>query len=268
MGITGTDVARESADMVLLDDNFASIVAAIEEGRAVYDNIRKFLVYIFTSNIPEIVPYLVFALFRIPLPLTVIQILAIDLGTDMLPALGLGIEPPAESVMRRGPRPRRERLLSWTLLVRAYLFLGAFEALAAMSAFFFVLYHGGWHSGQPLLPGSPLYLQATTATLSAIVVMQVANVFLSRHSTQSVFCQNPLRNRLILAGVALEMVLIALIDYTHWGQSLFGTAPVAPATWLFMLPFVGLIVVADELWKAYERRRTVCRFEASLESGG
>jgi sodium/potassium-transporting ATPase subunit alpha len=92
MGINGTDVAKAAADLILLDDNFASIVAAIEEGRAVFDNIRKFLTYILSSNVPEIVPYLAFVLFRIPLPLTIIQILAVDLGTDMLPALALGAE--------------------------------------------------------------------------------------------------------------------------------------------------------------------------------
>ena len=92
MGVTGTDVARQAADMVLLDDNFASIVAAIEEGRAVYDNIRKFLTYILTSNVPELVPYLAYAFFNVPLALTILQILAVDLGTDMVPALGLGAE--------------------------------------------------------------------------------------------------------------------------------------------------------------------------------
>ncbi len=92
MGLSGTDVAREAADIVLLDDHFATIVNAIEEGRAVFENIRKFLTYILTSNIPELIPYLAFVLFRIPLPLTIIQILAVDLGTDMLPALALGAE--------------------------------------------------------------------------------------------------------------------------------------------------------------------------------
>ena len=103
MGIAGTDVAKEAADMILLDDNFASIVAAIEEGRAVFENIRKFLTYILTSNIPELVPYLAFVLFRIPLPLTIIQILAVDLGTDMLPALALGAEKPDPGAMQRPP---------------------------------------------------------------------------------------------------------------------------------------------------------------------
>ncbi|MBS1138452.1 MAG: ATPase, P-type (transporting), superfamily, subfamily, partial [Proteobacteria bacterium] len=102
MGIAGTDVAREAADMVLLDDNFASIVAAVEEGRAVFENIRKFLTYILTSNVPEMVPFLAFALLKIPLPLTVIQVLIVDLGTDMLPALALGAERPHPGLMRAG----------------------------------------------------------------------------------------------------------------------------------------------------------------------
>jgi sodium/potassium-transporting ATPase subunit alpha len=127
MGITGTDVAREAADMVLTDDNFASIVAAIEEGRAVYDNVRKFVTYIFASNIPEIVPFIAFVLFRVPLPLTVMQILAVDPGTDLLPALALGAETPEPDVMRRPPRSRRERLLNLPTLLRAYGWLGMIE---------------------------------------------------------------------------------------------------------------------------------------------
>ncbi|HEX8874037.1 MAG TPA: cation-transporting P-type ATPase, partial [Nitrosospira sp.] len=180
MGISGTDVAKESADIILLDDNFASIVAAIEEGRTVFENIRKFMTYIFTSLVPELVPYLAFALFKIPLPLTVVQILAVDLGTNMLPALALGAEAPHGDVMQKPPRARSERLLSWPLLFRAYLFLGLLEAVAAMAAFFYVLHGGGWHYGQPLAAGSTLYLQATTACLSTIIVMQVMNVFLCR----------------------------------------------------------------------------------------
>jgi sodium/potassium-transporting ATPase subunit alpha len=147
MGVTGSDVARETADMVLTDDNFASIVAAIEEGRGVFENIRKFLTYILSSNIPELIPYLAFVLFRIPLPLTVIQILAVDLGTDMLPALALGAELPSALVMQRPPRARGQRLLDVGLLARAYGFLGVLEAAAAMAAFFYVLVCGGWSYG-------------------------------------------------------------------------------------------------------------------------
>ena len=170
MGISGTDVAREASDLVLLDDNFASIVNAVEEGRTVFENIRKFLTYILTSNVPELVPYLAFAFARVPLALTVIQILAVDLGTDMVPALGLGAEPPDSRVMQRPPRSRQDRLLTPGLLVRAYLFLGSFEAVAAMAAFFFVLAATGWHWGQELSVTDMRYRQATTACLTAIVL--------------------------------------------------------------------------------------------------
>jgi sodium/potassium-transporting ATPase subunit alpha len=172
MGISGTDVSRHAADIVLLDDNFASIVAAIEEGRGVFDNIRKFTTYVLTSNVPELVPYLAFVLLRIPLPLTIIQVLAVDLGTDMVPALGLGAEPPDAGVMLRSPRAKGDRLIDYGLLGRAYLLLGVVESIAAMTAYGLVLKAGGWHWGQPLAASDALYLRATTACLSAIVITQ------------------------------------------------------------------------------------------------
>ena len=255
MGITGTDVAREAADIVLMDDNFASIVAAVEEGRAVFDNIRKFLTYILTSNIPEIVPYLAFVLFRIPLPLTIIQILAVDLGTDMLPALALGAERPDPGVMQRPPRPVGERLLGRALLARAYLFLGIFEAAAAMAAFFFVLEGGGWEYGRSLDASDPLYLQATAACLSAIIVMQVVNVFLCRDDRTSAFSFGFFSNPLILWGIVTEVTLILLIDYTPWGNLIFGTAPLAPAVWVFLIPFALAMFALEELRKWMVRNR-------------
>ncbi len=255
MGISGTDVAKESADIVLLDDHFATIVAAIEEGRAVYDNLRKFLTYILTSNVPELVPYLAFVLFRIPLPLTIIQILAVDLGTDMLPALALGAEKPDPDTMRRPPRPRSERLLDWGLLLRAYLFLGPLEAIAGMAAFFFVLHGGDWQYGD--MPGrhDSLYLQATAACLSAIIAMQVVNVFLCRHPAMSVFGRGRRRNPLIWYGLGFELLLLLLIDYTPWGNALFGTAPLGIEVWLFIVPFgIGMLLL-EELRKLMVRRR-------------
>lgn len=246
MGMIGTDVAKEAADMILLDDNFASIVAAIEEGRAVYDNIRKFLSYILTSNIPELVPYLAFALFKIPLPLTIIQILAVDLGTDMLPALGLGADLPAEGIMRKPPRAREERLLNGFLLLRAYLFLGVLEAAAAMAAYYYVLHNGHWQWGDQLAVHDPLYLQATTACLSAIILMQIMNVFLCKAPRNSLLTSRIFTNPIILWGVALEIILILVIDYTPWGNMLFGTAPISLSVWLFMLPCaVGMLLLEE-----------------------
>ncbi len=254
MGIAGTDVAKEAADIVLLDDHFATIVTAIEEGRAVYDNLRKFLTYILTHNVAELVPYLAFALFKVPLPLTVIQILAIDLGTDTLPALALGAEKPDSGVMQRPPRQPGERLLSWGLLMRVYLYLGLLEAAAAMAAFFFVLHSGGWQFGSELGTHDSLYLQGTTACLSAIVVMQMVNIFLCRHPTLSAFRRGHRFNRMIAYGIVFEVVLILLIDYTPWGNALFGTAPLAAGVWLFIVPFGLGMLLLEEARKAVVRR--------------
>ncbi len=254
MGIAGTDVAKAAADLILLDDNFATIVDAIEEGRAVFANLRKFLTYILSSNIPEIVPYLAFVLFRIPLPLTIIQILAVDLGTDMLPALALGAEKPDPEVMRRPPRRRDERLLSWGLLARAYLFLGLFEALAAMAVFFVVLDAGGWRYGELPAATDALYLQATTACLVTIVLMQVVNLFLCRHPTRSMLRGRLAPNRLLFVGLAAELALTLFIVYTPAGNWLFGTAALGGEVWLYALPFALAMAVAEELRKAWVRR--------------
>ena len=249
MGRAGSDVAREAADLILLDDNFATIVAAIEEGRAVYANIRKFLTYILTSNIPELVPYLAFVLFRIPLPLTIIQILAIDLGTDLVPALALGAEKPDPSTMKQPPRQRHERLLSGALIARAYGWLGPMQAVAGMAAFFFVLKGGGWKHGDALAARDPLYLQATTACLCAIVIAQVANLFICRSPRESILRGGLRSNKLILAGIAVETGLIVMIAYSPWGNAVFGTAPIPVTVWLYALPFALGMIGLEELRK-------------------
>ncbi|WP_447980632.1 cation-translocating P-type ATPase [Candidatus Nitrospira bockiana] len=225
MGLAGTDVARETADMILLDDNFATIVNAIEEGRTVYANIRKFVTYVLSSNVPEIVPYLAYGLLAIPLPLTIPQILAVDLGTDMLPALALGAEPSDPKTMHRPPRARRERLLNGALLSRAYGFLGLIEAGVAMTAFFWFLHARGWTWGTPLASSEPLYREATTVTFAAIVVAQVANVFACRSEQTSTFSAGLFSNRWVLAGIAAELALLAALIYTPRGGGSSGQRP-------------------------------------------
>ena len=254
MGISGTDVAKEASDMVLLDDNFATIVNAVEEGRAVYENIKKFLTYIFASNIPEAVPYLAYILLKIPLPLTIIQILAVDLGTDMLPALALGAETPTPDIMKRPPRKMKERLLNLRLIVRAYLFLGPIEALACMFGFFYVLYNGGWIWGSTLPSHHILYLQATTACLTAIIITQIGNVFACRSDRESVFSTGFFTNRLIFGGIILEILLQVFIIYHPFGNKVFGTAPIGIDVWLILLPFSVVLLFAEELRKVIAKR--------------
>ncbi len=254
MGVAGTDVAKEAADMILLDDNFATIINAIEEGRAVYENIRKFISYIFSSNIPEIVPYLAYVLFSIPLPLTIMQILAVDLGTDMLPALALGAERPTAEVMKMPPRSPHERLLDWRLLSRSYLFLGPIEAGAGLFGFFYVLKAGGWEWGEMLPSNNMLYMQATTACLTAIIITQIANVFACRSFRESIFTIGFFSNKLIFIGIAFEIALQIFIVYHPWGNLIFSTSPIGPEIWLVLTPFAITLFVTEELRKSIVRR--------------
>ncbi len=254
MGIVGTDVAKEASDVVLLDDNFATIVSAVEEGRTVYENIKKFITYIFASNIPEAVPYLAYILLRIPLPLTIIQILAVDLGTDMLPALALGSEKPTLGIMKQLPRSVKERLLNFPLISRAYLFLGPIEAAACMFGFFWVLDLGGWVWGTTLPASNSLYMLATTACLTAIIVTQVANVFACRSSRESLFTIGFFSNRLIFAGIAVELMLQLFIVYHPLGNAIFSTSPLAWDAWLVLVPFAVFLVFAEEVRKVIVRK--------------
>jgi len=254
MGITGTDVAKEASDMIILDDNFATIVNAIEEGRAVYENIRKFISYIFASNIPEIVPYIAYVIFKIPLPLTIIQILAIDLGTDMFPALALGSERPSEELMKQPPRSPDERLLNLKILFRSYLFLGPIEALAGLYGFFYVLKTGNWHWGDMLASNNILYIQATTACLGAIIITQIGNVFACRSFKESIFKIGFLSNKLILIGILIEIVISVFIIYHPLGNKIFGTAPLGLKTWVILLPFGVLLLIAEEIRKIITNR--------------
>lgn len=252
MGISGTDVAKEVADIILLDDNFATIVSAIEEGRAVFENIRNFITYIFSSNIPEIIPYIVYVLTNIPLPLTIMQILAIDLGTDILPALSLGTEKPAKEIMEKPPRSEQEKLLDLKTLLRAYCFLGPFEAVAGFFGYFYIMTNG--FETLQLSTNPTVYIQATSAFFVAIVITQIANVFVCRNSQKSIFSLGFTTNRMILLAIIVELLLSIFIIYTHMGNKFFQTHPLPLNVWLYLIPFAFLLLIADEIRKYISHR--------------
>ncbi|MHA6265854.1 cation-translocating P-type ATPase [Aliiroseovarius sp. CAU 1755] len=254
MGVMGTDVAKEASDMVLMDDNFATIVAAVEEGRTIFDNIKKFIAYILTSNIPEILPFIAFVLLDIPLPLTVILILSIDLGTDILPALGLGAEKPETDVMKRKPRQRGERLLSRNLLLMSYGIIGMLQAAAGFFTYFTILYTGGWEWGQDLASSDPLYRTAITGFFASIIICQVADVIICRTRTQSLLTVGLLSNKLVLVGIAFELLLLACISYIPAFNTFFGTAPLEAWHLMLSVPFALLILLGDELRRVFVRR--------------
>ena len=248
MGVSGTDVAKESADMILTDDHFASIVHAVEEGRAVYRNIQRFLTYIFNSNTPEAVPstFFLFSLGRIPLPLTVMQILAIDLGTDMMPALGLGVEPPEEGIMDRPPRRLSDRLLNRQLLLKAFAWYGMIESVLAMGAFFLNYWVNQGHLNH-LASSGPLYREATTMTLGAIIFTQIGMAMNSRKGRGSIFKIKPFANKIISLGIILEIILFIILSYVPLFHTLFNTAPIGFDDWLYLLVCPFIIMALEEI---------------------
>ncbi|MBD2445739.1 cation-transporting P-type ATPase [Nostoc sp. FACHB-152] len=262
MGMNGTDVAREAADIVLTDDNFATIVAAIEQGRAVYQNIRKFITYILASNVAELLPFLLMVGLKIPPALVIMQILAIDLGTDLVPALALGAEKPEAGTMQQAPRKKTRSLLDRSLILRAYCFLGLIEAVLGMIAFFLVWWSYGYglKELQLLTPNIlshsanaatiAIYTQATTMTLATIVACQDGNVFACRSEHTSIRRLGLFSNPFIWLGIAIEWILVLLITNSPSLSNIFSTAPLAPWQWLLLLICPPILLGADELRKA------------------
>jgi Ca2+-transporting ATPase len=254
MGVTGTDVAREAAVMVLLDDSFASIVASVELGRSVYANIRKFIIYIFSHNISEIAPILLAAAIAFPLvPLSALQVLSIDLGSDILPALALGAEPPDSGVMTRPPRPVTERLLSGPV-IRRFLFLGAIQAAGVCFAFFWRIHSAHLGFGQ-FTAANPVYREARTMTQAGIVVSQFFNSLTVRSDDQSILTIGIFTNRRLLYAGAFGIALVSCISYIPVLQSVFGTAGLTVWDWLMLVSFGLALLLADECRKAVVRHR-------------
>jgi calcium-translocating P-type ATPase len=247
MGQMGTDVAREAADIVLLDDNFATIVNAVRFGRGVVANIGRFLPYVLASNVAEMLPFLAMLALAIPAALNVLQILAVDLGTDLLPALGLGAEPPEAGAMRRPPRHRDQPLLDRPLMVRAYLVLGLSEALAALAAYLLAWRSlgVGWaelRQWAPLLlhhqaPAAVelLQRQASSLCFAAIVAGQIGAVLACRGRG---WHPNPL----LWSGIALEIGFTAVLVLWPPLASTYAMAPF-PLAWLGWLLLPPLLVL-------------------------
>ncbi|MBU5612972.1 cation-translocating P-type ATPase [Geomonas azotofigens] len=276
MGLAGTDVAKEAADMILLDDNFASIVNTIEEGRAVYANIRKFVTYIFTSNMTEAWPFILQITLNVPLALTVMQVLAIDLGADILPALALGTEPPEPGIMERPPRPRDERLVNWALLSRALLWLGTLMALLCLGGFFLLYRSYGYtdllHLPRPDLlpyqerlasPDGAVYVLASTMFFAGVIGAQAGNAWCCRSERLSVLRIGLFANRFLVAGVAFQLVFCLALIYLPPLQRLFEVAALPPRFWGVIACYPVLLFLAEEARKWWLRRR-----EAKRGSGG
>lgn len=253
MGRGGTDVARAASVMVLLDDSYASIAAAVELGRAVYENIRRFLVYLFSHNLAELAPILAATFAGFPLvPLTALQVLAIDLGSDVMPALALGAERPEPGTMDRPPRPPAEHLFSWAV-VRRFLFLGTIQSIGVVFAFFWRI-HTAHLPFDAFTADNPTYREALTMTQAGIVVSQFFNSFTVRTGRESVLRAGLLSNKPLIAAGFFGLGIMAAISYLPVLHAVFHTAPLRASDWLLLISFGILLLVADETRKAWHRR--------------
>ncbi|XP_037532117.1 sodium/potassium-transporting ATPase subunit alpha-3b [Nematolebias whitei] len=278
MGISGSDVSKQAADMILLDDNFASIVTGVEEGRLIFDNLKKSIAYTLTSNIPEITPFLLFIIANIPLPLGTITILCIDLGTDMVPAISLAYETAESDIMKRQPRnPFRDKLVNERLISIAYGQIGMIQALGGFFSYFVILAENGF------LPGTLLGIRLNwddrsvndledsygqqwtyeqrkiveftchTAFFVSIVVVQWADLIICKTRRNSVF-QQGMRNKILIFGLFEETALAAFLSYCPGMDVALRMYPLKPSWWFCAFPYSFLIFVYDEVRKLILRR--------------
>ncbi len=253
MGASGTDVAREASDMILLDDSFASIVKAVESGRAIYDNLRKFIIYVFAHNWAELIPYILYVLFNLPLPLLVVQILSIDLGIDVIPSLALSREPPEVGIMKEPPRSIKKQLFDMKAILRS-LYVGLIIAIGAMFGCLHVWSVGGWHLGMQLDPNSIVYIKGTTMTLAGIVIAQVGNVLASRTSKLSIFKTGIKGNKWIWIGIASQILMLSVIIYVPLIQKFFHTTALTIMDWMILAPLPFIVIFAEEVRKWFARK--------------
>ncbi|XP_062848814.1 sodium/potassium-transporting ATPase subunit alpha-3b isoform X2 [Trichomycterus rosablanca] len=278
MGIAGSDVSKQAADMILLDDNFASIVTGVEEGRLIFDNLKKSIAYTLTSNIPEITPFLFFIIVNIPLPLGTITILCIDLGTDMVPAISLAYEAAESDIMKRQPRnPSRDKLVNERLISIAYGQIGMIQALGGFFSYFVILAENGflpshlvgirllWDNrsvndledsyGQQWTYEQRKIVEFTchTAFFVSIVVVQWADVIICKTRRNSVF-QQGMRNKILIFGLFEETALAAFLSYCPGMDVALRMYPLKPSWWFCAFPYSFLIFVYDEIRKLLLRR--------------
>lgn len=279
MGIAGNEVSKQAANIILLDDNFASIVTGIEEGRIIYENLKKSIAYTLTSNIPEMMPFLMYIIIGIPLPLTLLYILMIDLGTDVFPAVSLAYEKAESDIMNRPPRNlKTEKLVNFKLILYSYGLIGVLQACAGFFAFYLVMAANGftpkrllyirtdWDSkSENRLVDSfnttwsydartELQRVGQTTYFVAVLMTQIADVLICKTRRNSILKQG-MKNWILNFGILIELFLGALIVYVPFLNYLLQTEPISWVYWLPGIPFSLLIVFGDELRKYLIRKK-------------
>uniref|UniRef100_A0A3B3DJ94 Sodium/potassium-transporting ATPase subunit alpha n=1 Tax=Oryzias melastigma TaxID=30732 RepID=A0A3B3DJ94_ORYME len=278
MGIAGSDVSKQAADMILLDDNFASIVTGVEEGRLIFDNLKKSIAYTLTSNIPEISPFLLFIIANIPLPLGTVTILCIDLGTDMVPAISLAYEEAESDIMKRQPRnSKTDKLVNERLISMAYGQIGMMQATAGFFSYFVILAENGflpmdllgirvlWDDksvndledsyGQQWTYERRKIIEYTchTAFFTSIVIVQWADLIICKTRRNSII-QQGMKNRILIFGLFEETALAAFLSYCPGMDAALRMYPLKPTWWFCAFPYSLLIFLYDEARRYILRR--------------
>ncbi|XDD45811.1 HAD-IC family P-type ATPase [Leptospira sp. WS39.C2] len=261
MGKRGTEVAKEAARMIIVDDDFATIVSAIEEGRGVFDNIRKFSAYVLNSNPQELIPFLLWAMIPgFPLLMTVMGVLAVDVGTDLIPAMGLGSEPPEKGIMNRPPRNRNQKLISLGFILRSYLYEGLLLFGACVSTYYYFVYTecGGVMPSSPegldMTKASPEYLQSLTAFFFPTITVQIGNVLSKRSRIESVFQMDLFSNRIVWIGIGFSILLCYLFFYTEL-SSIYYFSPLPFHVYGFAFHGTLVLLLYTETVKYFRRKK-------------
>ncbi|MFC1655535.1 cation-translocating P-type ATPase [Patescibacteria group bacterium] len=254
MGITGTDVSKEASNMVLADDSFSTIINAVREGRTIYENMRKFIFYIFSCNIGELITVFAAILLQLPAPLTAILILSVDIGTDVLPALALGIDPPEKGIMNKPPRDPKKKIMDRPFILR-YVYVGLFIGAIVVITYLWSLYNQGWQWGQSLDPDSLAYMKSSTFAFSILVMIQMVNAYNSRSSYQSVFKMGFFSNLFLVGSVAISLGVVYLLVQVPFFQEWIHTTGLEWYEWFIIIGASFSILFVEEIRKGIVRVR-------------
>jgi len=254
MGIKGTDVSKEAASMILVDDSFTSIVRAIEEGRTIYSNMKKFIFYIFSCNIGELITVFAAILAKLPAPLTAVLILSVNVGTDILPSLALGVEPPDKNVMSDPPRNPKKHIIDAPFAIR-FVYIGLFIGTIVLGIFIWNLYRYGWSFGDSIDTSTIAYIKSTTMAFAALVVIQLFNAYNARNENNSIFTLGFLRNPQIIGAIIISLGMLYAITEAPTLQSYLKTTSLTGTEWGIIFVSSASILLIEEIRKLFIKFR-------------
>lgn len=262
MGITGTDVSKEASNMILADDSFSTIINAVREGRTIYQNLKKFVFYIFSCNIGELITVFTAIILGIPAPLTAILILSVDIGTDVLPALALGVDVSEKGIMSQPPRDPKTKIMDRAFIWR-FLYVGIFIGAITVAAYFWSLFEQGWQWGMVLDADSAMYIKSSTFAFAILVLIQMVNAYNSRSDRKSVFQMGFLNNLWLLGAITISLLVVYLLVEVPFFNEWVHTAPLEWYEWFVIIGASFGILLVEEVRKMVVRLRHANKSKSS-----